>query len=1076
QIRQNSRNAIINWEDFSIDAGELTQFRQPNSSAAVLNRVTGGNPTAIHGALRANGNVFVINPNGILIGAGGTIDVHGLVLSTLDVSNGEFLAGGDMVFKGDSEAGVTNMGRINGIGGDVFLIGKTVTNSGSITAAGTVGLGAGEEVLLTAAENANGERMFVRSTGSGASGTGVLNDGTIEGAAVELKAHGNIYALAINNKGSVRATGATNRGGSVFLEGVGGSVENRGSIEAYSSGSSNVASVLINAAYAKVDGQIRANSSGRGGQVKIAANDTVEISGAVNVSSADGTGGGILVEASDIVVDSTAEIDASGTAGGGLVRIGGGFQGRDEGVLNADSLEVKSGARIFADAIESGDGGQVILWSDELTRFSGEIFARGSNEAAGGFVEVSGKNSFSYSGMVDTGGGTLLLDPSNITITDHAGTPPHTEFNRIDRDDLELALVTQNVVISTQSTETEEGWIQVTDDVNWSSDFNLSLLAEDDIYIQSSLRSSELGGVNLIAGWDSTNTSFLTGTPGSRPYSVPLPSGDVDMQAVFSDPTIYGNDSNADGGTRAGDSLAGFGSIFIGRDEAGALSSVDLFVGSRRGETNVAAHGLYVNRADSNVAAQLGYGLPGAGAATGAITAQVKNGGVTLDAGDSNGAYAQIGHGGLNFGFDKSGVITVKSGNGVSLTGGLHSGGSAYAQIGHGGMNSDGEVGSSAVSDVIVEAGSGAVSLTGGGAAGSSAHYNYAKIGHGGDFVDSAVVGNVSVTGNGVTLAAGGFGDASAGSRFASAQIGHGGREAGPGSGNITIDAGTGNLSVLAGVAGVDFNNAQIGHGGAFKVEGDLEGAVSVTANHIDVVGGGRSQSFARIGHGGWTQGPHTGDRSGDIFVQADGELSVDAGNGVAEIGHHTGTGNLLNANVTVVAASADETAGDAIGSDFEVGSSFADVMERNLAGGDVSLHASGAGGMTIAPGAAMSYSSDNDFSLLSENDLIVEGRIQNSGTGNANLVAGWNPAAAGLADPATGMIADIDMDADIFGNASSYGNNGGAVTISNAAGAASFGSLSGETNVAADSVTLTGTGSGFAQIGFSDHGDGNGN
>ncbi|MCG8602870.1 MAG: filamentous hemagglutinin N-terminal domain-containing protein, partial [Verrucomicrobiales bacterium] len=131
QIRQNSRNAIINWEDFSIDAGELTQFRQPNSSAAVLNRVMGGNPTAIHGALRANGNVFVINPNGILIGAGGTIDVHGLVLSTLDVSNGEFLAGGDMVFKGDSEAGVTNMGRINGIGGDVFLIGKTVTNSGS---------------------------------------------------------------------------------------------------------------------------------------------------------------------------------------------------------------------------------------------------------------------------------------------------------------------------------------------------------------------------------------------------------------------------------------------------------------------------------------------------------------------------------------------------------------------------------------------------------------------------------------------------------------------------------------------------------------------------------------------------------------------------------------------------------------------------------------------------------------------------------------------------------------------------------------------------------------------------------
>ncbi|NLT70137.1 MAG: filamentous hemagglutinin N-terminal domain-containing protein, partial [Verrucomicrobiaceae bacterium] len=177
QIHQGSANAIINWDSFSIAAGELTQFLQPGTSSAVLNRVTGGDPSAIHGALQANGNVFVINPNGILVGPGGTIDVHGLVLSTLDVSDGEFLAGGDQVFKGASDQGVTNLGRINAIGGDVFLIGKTVTNSGAITATGRVGLAAGEEVLLTAAENASGERIFVRATGSGVSGTGITNDG-----------------------------------------------------------------------------------------------------------------------------------------------------------------------------------------------------------------------------------------------------------------------------------------------------------------------------------------------------------------------------------------------------------------------------------------------------------------------------------------------------------------------------------------------------------------------------------------------------------------------------------------------------------------------------------------------------------------------------------------------------------------------------------------------------------------------------------------------------------------------------------------------------------------------------------
>ena len=73
QINQSSNKAIINWADFSIDAGELTQFNQPGVGAALLNRVTGGNPSAIHGALKANGNVFVINPNGILVGAAGSM-------------------------------------------------------------------------------------------------------------------------------------------------------------------------------------------------------------------------------------------------------------------------------------------------------------------------------------------------------------------------------------------------------------------------------------------------------------------------------------------------------------------------------------------------------------------------------------------------------------------------------------------------------------------------------------------------------------------------------------------------------------------------------------------------------------------------------------------------------------------------------------------------------------------------------------------------------------------------------------------------------------------------------------------
>src|SRR5918994_977632 len=70
-VTQSSQNAVINWQSFNIGAGEITRFVQPNSSATMLNRVTGdANPSTIFGTLQGNGRVFVINPNGVLIGAG----------------------------------------------------------------------------------------------------------------------------------------------------------------------------------------------------------------------------------------------------------------------------------------------------------------------------------------------------------------------------------------------------------------------------------------------------------------------------------------------------------------------------------------------------------------------------------------------------------------------------------------------------------------------------------------------------------------------------------------------------------------------------------------------------------------------------------------------------------------------------------------------------------------------------------------------------------------------------------------------------------------------------------------------
>jgi len=148
----NSPGSIVNWQQFSIGAAESTRFIQQSSASAVLNRVVGADPSAVLGALQSNGRVFLINPNGIVFGAGARVDVAGLVASTLHLSNEDFLAG-RLSFAGDlaKAAAVVNHGRITANeGGGVYLVGAAVDNQGVITAPnGEVVLAAGNSVRVT---------------------------------------------------------------------------------------------------------------------------------------------------------------------------------------------------------------------------------------------------------------------------------------------------------------------------------------------------------------------------------------------------------------------------------------------------------------------------------------------------------------------------------------------------------------------------------------------------------------------------------------------------------------------------------------------------------------------------------------------------------------------------------------------------------------------------------------------------------------------------------------------------------------------------------------------------------------
>ncbi|MGF6920317.1 filamentous hemagglutinin N-terminal domain-containing protein [Paraburkholderia sp. 40] len=223
-----STRGVIEWNSFSIGRNNSVTF--DNGSGATLNRVTGGSPSAIFGRLSATGSLYVINPQGIVVGPSGVISTGGrFVASTLDVCNDAFMqGGGSLTLSGDRDASVINLGKVSSSGGDVFLIARrAVINAGTITAPnGTAELAAGEQVLLQ--DSGSSRQVFVQT---GSQGTAV-NRGHIKAAQVSLQAaDGNVYALAGGGT-RIRATGTANRDGHVWLVADGGRVSQLGKISA----------------------------------------------------------------------------------------------------------------------------------------------------------------------------------------------------------------------------------------------------------------------------------------------------------------------------------------------------------------------------------------------------------------------------------------------------------------------------------------------------------------------------------------------------------------------------------------------------------------------------------------------------------------------------------------------------------------------------------------------------------------------------------------------------------------------------------------------------------------------------
>jgi filamentous hemagglutinin family protein len=254
-ITQTTSNVAINWQSFGIQAGQSVQFVQPGSSSVALNRVIGSDPSNILGSLSSNGKVFLVIPNGILFGHGASVNVGGLLASTMAISDADFMAN-NYTFSGAGAGSVVNQGSINAAdGGYVALLGANVSNQGVIVARlGTVALAAGNAVTLDMA----GDKLLNITVNQGALNALVENGGMIQAdgghVLMTTQAAGSLLANAVNNTGIIQAQTIQNVKGTIMLMGgmETGVVNVGGSLDASAPTGGDGGFIETSAAYVKI--------------------------------------------------------------------------------------------------------------------------------------------------------------------------------------------------------------------------------------------------------------------------------------------------------------------------------------------------------------------------------------------------------------------------------------------------------------------------------------------------------------------------------------------------------------------------------------------------------------------------------------------------------------------------------------------------------------------------------------------------------------------------------------------------------------------------------------------------------
>ncbi|WP_199246370.1 filamentous hemagglutinin N-terminal domain-containing protein [[Phormidium] sp. ETS-05] len=403
-LSRDGGNLFHSFQQFGLDPGQTANFISNPQIHNILGRVVGGDPSIINGLIQVTGgtsNLFLMNPAGILFGPGASLNVPADFTAT--TANG--IGFGNGWFNAFGTSDYTNLvGTPSAFNFNMSQLG-TIINEGNLT--------------LTPASNLNLFANTVINTGTLSTPGGNINITAIpNGNTLRISQPGHILSLEIENRfvGVIRESPLQPKQTLPQLLTGGDPINHATTVEKLPDGTIRLTGsqtpIPLEPGVAVVSGNLETGDRNRVSQQNLDINP-------INL----GQKPGFLNILGDKIALIGANIDASGTNGGGNIHIGGNYQGAGP-LPNATHTYIDPNTNITANAISGGNGGQIIIWSDNTTQFHGNISATGIEN--GGFVEISGKQNLIFRGNVDLSApngnnGSLLLDPENITIVNGSG-------------------------------------------------------------------------------------------------------------------------------------------------------------------------------------------------------------------------------------------------------------------------------------------------------------------------------------------------------------------------------------------------------------------------------------------------------------------------------------------------------------------------------------------------------------------------------------------------------------------------------------------------------------------------------